>query len=494
MVNNHPPDVVVVLLDTGRSDVVNRTSLAGKELGALSRIRRESVIFEEAYAPSTWTYPSHTSLFTGLYPWENASLSTEFAPLRPEYPHLARVLKERGYRTFSLSANPLVSPWTGLSAPFERSLWSQWWHLFLRVPSLNQPLGDGPMVGAPSPPLRALPSNLFTLAKRALLRHPRFAQMPSDLLNAVRDPRDSMPGAIDSWIEPKFDRWLEALPRAEPIFAFINLMEAHEPYLPGQRGPTGRRVELCRQDRESFLAGTWTPTERELARLRDLYSDGVETALRRASRIAETLERVGRMENTLFILTGDHGQELGELDGLFHGTYPGDPQTRIPLWLRLPGQSYTGRPAAGFASLVDIFGTVVARTGGDPAPRTSGTDLAMLADGQRSDPVFSYSEQLPDDGGFRMHAGSQWIGLNRFWIAGRQPEASLVVDSHRQLIYPARGSSERKEARGRPVVLDSVSAPSLLSGADRVYASIRSALENQATASADRRLRSWGYF
>lgn len=486
------PNIVLVVLDTGRGDIVDNVTLAGAGLASLGQLRETSLVFPRAYSPSTWTYPSHASILTGLYPWENSSLSTEFAPLRGEFPHLAQILGERGYRTLALSANPLVSPGTGLAAPFQESWWSQWWHLFLRVPALTNPLGREKGAIAPTGPDRALPSNLFTLAKRVLLRKPGIAAASSRVAAKFLESDPDLGGEVDPWIEGEFERWLSSQPAEVPVFALINLMEAHEPYLPAPREDASGVPRMVRQDREEFLAESWLPSQEQLESLRTLYRDGVRTALKRVSSILTLLASTGRLDNTVFVLTGDHGQEFGELDGLFHGTYPGDPQVRVPMWLRVPGQDFDGRPARGISSLVDLFPTILRLAGVRDLPRNSGEDLVGLADRERQGPVYSFSEQLPDGDGFRMRRGSQWIGLNRFWVAARHGSASLVVDTHRNRAY--RGSHEPGSPPGRPRPLDPAQEGFLHAEIGTIDTAIRRVLDEQRLSGTDRRLRSWGYF
>jgi len=487
-----PPNVVIVVLDTGRGDVVDGVPLDGPQFAGAAALRRSSLVFPDAFSPSTWTYPSHASLFTGLYPWENASLSTELAPLRADLPHLARTLAHEGYRTVSLSANPLVSPWTGLAAPFQTALWSQWWHLFLRIPSYTKPVTSDHDTSAGPPPLRALPSNLFTIAKRALLRYPSIPSALTRWAGNVLGVDGASAGRVDDWIEPVLSKWIAAQPPEAPVFAFVNLMEAHEPYLPARQGANRRQLRQCRQDREEFLAGTWVPSPGQLADLRALYADGVGTALARVSAMVDLLIAHGRFENTIFVLTGDHGQEFGELDGLFHGTYPGDPQVRVPLWLKMPGQEWAGKPARGMASLVDVSPTILRAAGLRDPVGTSGQDLAPLADGERAGPVLSFSEQLPDADGFRMRKGSQWIGLNRFWVAARQQSGSVVVDTYRSQMY--RANSGSGHLAGRPERISAAGDSSTVDSVGKVQEAIRRALEERTLLSTDQRLRSWGYF
>ena len=490
------PNVVIVVLDTARADFVARVPLEGSGFEGVRTLKRESLQFPRAISPSTWTYPSHASLFTGRYPWENHALLTELAPLSPEIPHLARLLRNGGFRTMALSSNPVVSSWTGLTAPFETARWSQWWHLFLRIAAWAGP--TGPNVGDPTraSPKRALPSDLFVIAKRLLLRHPGAASLVSTLISRATGASSLQRDSVDSWIESALRSDIVSTPRETPIFAFVNLMEAHEPYLPSHRvdDEEGRSARLCRQDREAFLADRWTITPREIRSLRAFYRDGIRTSLLRVSTIVQTLMDAGRWNNTIVVLTGDHGQEFCEEGGLFHGTYPGDAQVCVPLWLRVPDGTLSGGVARGAASLIDVLPTVLNMVGSSLPTGCTGRDLRSLADKTRPDPVFSHSEQLPDDDGFRMRYGSQWIGLNRFWVAARTEDRGIVLDTHRGITFRAgRGRPPAAPGR-RPDSMPSDEADDLRGTLKPVDQAIRRILNESLPDSTEERLRSWGYF
>ena len=129
---NSKPDILLVVLDTTRADALmsyGNTRAVGTNVHKLAQ---ESVLYTQAWTSSSWTWPSHASLFTGLYPWEHGA---HFAPpqgatsLKPdpffasemssEIPTLAQKLQEEGYETVSFSANRLVGPDFSLTRGFE---------------------------------------------------------------------------------------------------------------------------------------------------------------------------------------------------------------------------------------------------------------------------------------------------------------------------------------------------------------------------------------
>jgi len=125
------PDILLVVLDTTRADALQsygNTRPVGENFAQLASM---GTLFTQAWASSSWTWPSHASLFTGLYPWEhgahfappNVSIALKPDPLYasepdPALPMLAERLKDLGYDTVAYSANRLIGPDFVLSRGF----------------------------------------------------------------------------------------------------------------------------------------------------------------------------------------------------------------------------------------------------------------------------------------------------------------------------------------------------------------------------------------
>ena len=67
----------------------------------------QATLFERAVAPSQWTIPAHSSLFTGLYPSAHGVIEA-YGQLSPVHPTLAEILQVGGYHTVAFCNNPLV--------------------------------------------------------------------------------------------------------------------------------------------------------------------------------------------------------------------------------------------------------------------------------------------------------------------------------------------------------------------------------------------------
>lgn len=166
-----PRNLLLITLDTMRADRLPAYGFTGVLTPALDRIAAEGAVFEETFAAVPLTLPSHTSLFTGLYPPRHGVRDNAGAPLSKEFTTLAEVLHERGLRTAAFVASSVLAPRRGLEQGFDRY-----------------------SVGEPARCSGATP------ARR------RAAQVVDEAL---------------SWLE-RYD--------AEPFFAWMHLFDTHRPY------------------------------------------------------------------------------------------------------------------------------------------------------------------------------------------------------------------------------------------------------------------------
>jgi len=111
------PDVVLIVLDTVRAGSVSTYGYERPTAPALDALAKEGALFLDATSPSTWSLPSHASLFTGRYPSSHGA-HAEHLYLDDRYPTLAQVLESNGYETFCITANAWISDGLGLTRGF----------------------------------------------------------------------------------------------------------------------------------------------------------------------------------------------------------------------------------------------------------------------------------------------------------------------------------------------------------------------------------------
>lgn len=181
-------------------------------------------------------------------------------------------------------------------------------------------------------------------------------------------PRTKIPWQKDLLVAEAVEGWLDERRNAgeqRPFFAFVLLDGAHQPYFnPG--GPYQPSVE-----RINYLELGWTtegPEAAELAqKVRNTYKNCVARTDRTAGRILQSLGRAGVLDDTVVLVTGDHGEEFGENGFWGHTSNFSPEQLRVPFYLKGPGvvPGVETRPT----SHLDVSSSLLELLGADPAAR-----------------------------------------------------------------------------------------------------------------------------
>jgi arylsulfatase A-like enzyme len=112
-----PPNIILFLVDTLRSDDLGAYGSGLPTSPAFDRFAGEAMLFAHATAQSAWTRPTVASLFTGLHAGTHG-VEASIATLAPEVTTLAELLRDRGYSTAGLVANGVISPDRGFAQGF----------------------------------------------------------------------------------------------------------------------------------------------------------------------------------------------------------------------------------------------------------------------------------------------------------------------------------------------------------------------------------------
>ena len=313
------PNVVWLILDTARADAFSCYGNPRRTSPCLDRAAAEGALFERAYSQSSWTRPSHASMFTGLLP-SGVGTTTEQGMLWDERTTVAEVLAEHGYATFACSSNLNVCGLTNMDQGFQR------FHVL--------PWGRGPET-----PL------LVTHALQGL----HLTDNGAAAMNRV----------ATRWID-------EAREAGRPFFLFINYFEVHHAYgntpyfrrwLPP--GMSASRALKIPQNPEKYAAGAAPPTSMNFGLLRALYDADLTYLDERVGELVERLRRLGILDNTLLIVTSDHGEELGEHKWIEHRFGLRDTLLHVPLILRFPKSFEAGTRRKDIVELVDLFPTIL---------------------------------------------------------------------------------------------------------------------------------------
>ncbi|MGP8075785.1 MAG: sulfatase [Thermoplasmata archaeon] len=493
------PNFLVVVLDCMRASDFPGYSSEQADLPCLQGLLRESTIFRRTVSPAPWTLPSHASLFSGQYPWEHGTHARAGLSLQPSIRRISEVLANHGYRSFSLSANPLIEPEFNLTQGFDRAEWGLWWEAFLRVrrrsfEDRNNPRPSGSMRS------RRLVRGGFVdrLLHRLMLgafRYTAVMDRTNSVVEKLRPPEPGLEGAVSSWIEPTFAKWVSETPSDTPVFSFVNLVDTHEPYYSDGEVVSGLFQWLeyarCRQDYVPFLNGEWSPDPGQMRLLHRLYVARLKVIDRRLERLIGTLRQSGRWENTLLVVTSDHGQAFGEHGMMFHMVRPDETLLRIPLMVRFPGRQL--RPVVeNWASLTDVAPTMLEEAGISEERLGSGIPLQKLAEHERGCPVLATGDGLVWSHVRGRLSKSRLAKLDHTFGVAYEGNWKVVVDRTAGTTQAFDVEADPGEANNRWDPGDP-QLTRLQSSARRVADRVEGAVREEISSNVQDRLESWGY-
>ncbi|MGB6501178.1 MAG: sulfatase-like hydrolase/transferase [Thermoplasmata archaeon] len=484
-----PPDVVLVVMDCVRQDLF-ADQLGSGALPFLSTVQGEFLRFSKAVAPASWTIPSHASLFTGRYPWDHGAHYKGGGVLGPALPTIAEYLRDRGYRTTCLSANGYVQPGTGLTRGFEQLRWGGDREFFLRFlaqepscPSLNG--ADAAVHARLERDSSASPLRVGTM--RALSRFTPFC----DALNRVGGKvKGASPAYVGPWIEREFDRALVDAER-QPVFTFVNLLEAHEPYFANAGRPIGARDWLAyartTQVSEQWTRGEAEPTANDLAWSKRDYLASMQVIDERVGHLVRLLRSHDRWDRTLFVLTSDHGQTFGEGGRMYHRLNLQEEITRIPLWVKFAGAEgrSPGTDDRSWVSLVDLP-TTIARSV-EPSGAFGDPESVPLqaADRAPNRTVYSLTDGVGPSEGESLPAARRET-LDRVQIAGYRGSFKSIVDQSGTEYH------FRLTRSGATLVAPDDREFDAAAFAD-IGLKLRTVLDQRTPTSVSQRIAGWGY-
>jgi arylsulfatase A-like enzyme len=329
------PNVLVIVVDTLRADHVSSYGYARPTTPNLDRLAAQGVRFDNAISPCSWSLPSHVSLLTGLYQFEHGVGSVQPEPWlgwgnkgMGGFPTLGEALERRGYRTGTFSANRTY---------FSRDL--GFGRGFIHFEDYFQSPSDAfvrTLYGREFARIY-LKRSEHSLVKR-MLRKLGFAS----LLDQDAEGSGSYGGAFGvrkraDVVNQEVVDWIDR-DRQRPFFAFLNYFDVHDPY----GGPRG------------YPKPSW-PQQTDV----DAYDNGVKYVDDYIGQLMAELGRRGLANNSLVIITSDHGEALGQHHLRTHGKALYWEQIHVPLVVWYPGHVPAGITVAAPASNAAIPSTIM---------------------------------------------------------------------------------------------------------------------------------------
>lgn len=390
------PDVLFLLLDTVRAQSMSLYGHPVSTTPELEAFARRGTTFDRAISTAPWTLPSIASMFTGRYPHDLGV--GFFDPLDGRYPTLAEVLADSGYETAGFIGNLVYAAREmGLSRGFARYE--------------DYEVEPGQILLSSSL-TRAIVTS--TWLRNALGWHELANRKSADELN-----RD-------------FLGWLDERSEERPYFAFINYFDAHEPYLPDAPYDTLFGPEPIDRDlwhvgdllraNEGRRPDSWLEQPEDPWKDLRAYEGAVAQLDAAIGRLFDALTERGALDNTIVVVTSDHGEQLGEHGLFYHWNSLYMSLIHVPLILYHPDRLPAGRRVSGAVSLADLPATLLDMAGSVPRGSIPGRSLLRLAMGEET--------------GDRMDVTPPLSELER------GPTFSMVDDGYHYIVIPSAREEE----------------------------------------------------
>lgn len=355
---NDQPNIILIVFDTMRHDALG--CYGGPTFTPnIDRFSNTSDRFTNAISPSPWTLPSHVSFFTGKYPSRHGIHETYDSKIETllskmnECTHttITQMLADKGYNCIGLSANGVISNGSGFENNFNS---------FRDIDMLDgvdneiaKILSDAGVENA---------ANQAEAIKRIILsgKIVQLGMMGYNILKLKR--RISSLGYPVEKGGSMIVSSLESSSFELPLFLFINMMEMHDPYTNKDSGVFFHKDSNSTMIPDLF--GTDRIPIRVMRTIRTEYFRRAALADNYFGRIVKFLKKCNIYDNSLIIVTSDHGQALRERNFYGHGIFLYDELVRVPLIIKQPHMTIN-RVRNEYVSTCSIFDLISQAATGD---------------------------------------------------------------------------------------------------------------------------------
>jgi arylsulfatase A-like enzyme len=373
------PNVLVVIIDSFRTDHVGAYGGKRAFTANLNALARDSLLFTRAVPEAMPTIPARRAIMTGrrAFPFRDwhpvPSLPAEpgWSPIRPAQDTWTKLLRAQGYVTGYVTDNPHIL--AGAYDPF-RGTFDYAGVIKGQVPYRGKPPGQ--------------------LSRREYLRYvpPEVRDTDSGRLKTFLEANEGMRGEDNHLTARVFKTgiaFLENVAARQPFALVVDSFNPHEPWDPPPKY-TSLYTDIGRKDIKPIQpfnspgGKVVDMSRRTHRRAKGLYAGELTFVDTWLGNLLDTLDRLGMAGNTWVMVLGDHGVLLGE-----HG-WMGKPRSlvhrevyRVPYMIRDPAGRKAGRRSDYYASTHDVATTALAAAGVTRGRRMQGADLTSLFKGKK---------------------------------------------------------------------------------------------------------------
>lgn len=355
---NGKPNVILVSLDTLRADHLGCYGYDRNTSPNIDLLSKDGILFDRCFSQASYTLPAHVSMLTGLNPVKHNVFSSVQHNLDPSMVTLADRLREKGYLTAAVTGGGILGSFYGFPKGFD---------------SYNE----------------------------------RLTRIQGTTAQKIGE-------LAVSWLEKNKDN---------PFFLFLHTYQIHGPFLPpppykssfldpDEVGINSRKLnDLIGDAYRNYFVPLTDQQRRNLVALYDaeiLYTDEVML-----KPIFRSLKDLGLYDNTMIIVTSDHGEEFYDHGGWLHGHTLYNELIHVPLIIKLPHGRFSGSVFENIVRSIDILPTILEElTIGLVQSEIDGKSLLKIIQGKdKEDRIFfseiKYASFFPDQiasntGGFKL--------------------------------------------------------------------------------------------
>jgi|GEM_PF-128825 len=343
------PNTVLIMIDALRADRLNCYGYQPRTSPRIDALAADAIRFENCITQSSWTKPSTATLLTSMYPSSHQAI---YKPdmLPDPVVSIAEMLGGEGYFCLGFANNANITPMFNFGQGFDHYGYLRPDYFFFSPESGFQLTGY----------------NQLRLVRERFISQKKYVQ------HYYQDARVVNRNVIS---------WLERLRRGR-FFIFIHYMETHDPYFVHPYNGEGY-ARVSNPNPDPSMAG----------RLSEMYDGELRYVDEAVGHLCDWLREAGLYDETLIVLTADHGQEFHEHGGWWHGTTLYEEQIHVPLLVKLPGGEQAGRVDQRMVRTLDVTPTILTLAGIPPHATMQGKSFLGIMGEEWSGAEDVFSEE-----------------------------------------------------------------------------------------------------
>ena len=396
------PNILFISIDASRADHFSCYNKVKNVTPNIDRIANNGVLFENAISTAPWTPMSHASMFTGMHQVKHGMREGNMF-LSNRWRTLAEVLQDNGYHTVGIDGNPYLNSVSGLSRGHID--YSELW----RKP-------------------RSI-SEYFSRTKSTIK-----AKMAGG-------------GFLSIKMNEEVFNWLNKYNYEKPFYIFLQALEPHFAYRPPKRfkeryvkefsAETNKMMNVIFSDYNLHNVKKVQLSSADLEHLYNLHTAELAYLDYKLEQIFSLLIKRGQFENTIIIITTDHGEAFGEHGVFGHQFLLTNSLLHVPLIFHLPGQIPSGKRIKNLVQTSDIFPTIIDMVGLNPELNTEcmGVSLSSFEEQQYRDFAFAeYDSPVAKLKSFEKYENVDVANYNR--------DLKMIQDLEWKYIWSSEGKCE----------------------------------------------------